>query len=196
LKEIFTSDTNFYVLKRFAEDFELIEIEKTGAKNIVLTDYGLRFRDDLYTQFISIIANLTNESQAIKELTTGQTKLLLEVLVNGNFTRLKVNIFHFMRFVQLTEGNWLPKQSSKLTKAECQYLNDIFNSSYRSRTLKDLLLQTCTFCEELGLINRLALADELYDKLLFTSLGSRVYNYFEQLLHVERERHQIPMQAV
>jgi hypothetical protein len=193
LKELFTSKTNFYVLKRLGEDFEMFESKRLKAKNLVfLTETGRRFRDEIYSQIHFQNLQLINAN--FKKITQGQRKLLLEILVNGNFTKIKVNIFHFLRFVHLTEGSWLPKGSTKLSKAECQYLNNIFKSSYNSRTLKDLIQQTCTFCEELGLVKRIPAPKELFDKLMFTSLGSRVYNHFELLLHMERERHQIPLQ--
>ncbi len=195
LKQLFSSGTNFYVLKRLAEDFELIDIRSIGKKQIVLlSEFGVRFRDEIFTQLQFDQFNTSSPNKSLKDLSIGQKRLLLEILLDGNFTKIKVNIFHFLRFVHLTEGNWMVKSSTKLSRAECQYLNNIFNSSYGSRTLKDLMLQTCTFCEELGLVKRLAADDQLYDKLMFTNLGSRVYNHFEMLLHMERERYQIPLQ--
>ena len=193
LMDLFNSKTNFYVLKRLAEDFEMFELKRLKKVHLVcLTPAGLRFRDELYSQLH--FHKLQIGSTGLKDITPGQKQLLLEILLNGNFTKIKVNIFHFLRFVHLTEGSWLPKGSTKLSKTECQYLNNIFNSSYNSRTLKDLIQQTCTFCEELGLVKRISAPRELFDKLIFTSLGSRVYNHFELLLHLERERYQIPLQ--
>ena len=195
LKHQFSSNTNFYVLKRLVEDFELVEIKNKNKKRLIaLTEHGCRFRDELYTQISIWNPGNSTKQNILKELTVGQKRLLLEILLNGNFTKLKINILHFLRFVHLTEGAWLPKQGMKLTRAEIQYLNNMFNSSYNSRTLKDLILQTCTFCEELELVQKLPAPDQVYDKVMFTSLGSRVNNHFEQLLHVERERYQIPLQ--
>lgn len=196
VKQLFSSNTNFYVLKRLVEDFELIEVKTMSkTRHIFLTEPGCRFRDELYLQLLGRANNTLTTQNSIKELTLGQKRLLLEILLNGNFTKLKINIFHFLRFVHLTEGSWLPKAGSKVSAAERQYLNNMFNSSYNSRTLKDLILQTCTFCAELRLVNRLSEVDQVYDRVMFTSLGSRVYNHFEQLLHVERERYQIPLQV-
>jgi hypothetical protein len=195
LKNRCSSSTNFYVLKRLAEDFELIQARKYKNRKILeLTEVGGKFRDQLYWELHFHSQNLFDQSS--QELTLSQRRLLLEILINGNFTKLKVNIFHFLRFIQLTEGSWLPKNHTKLTKAEQQYLNDIFRTSYNSRTLKDIVQQTCTFCIELGLVEKLTMPEQLYDKVIFTSLGSRVYHYFEQLLSVERERYQIPMQII
>jgi hypothetical protein len=192
---LFPSKTNFYVLKRLVEDFELIKIKKSGKGRVIeLTEPGRRFRDEILIEMQIPFNNTVNETS--QALTIGQQRLLLEILLNGNFTKLKVNIFHFLRFVHLTEGSWLIRSSSKLSKSECQYLNDVFRASYNSRTLKDLVLQTCTFCAELGLVKKLPSPDQVYDRLMFTTVGSRVYNYFESLLHVERERHQIPAQAM
>jgi hypothetical protein len=196
LKSLFSSSTNFYVLKRLVEDFELVGVKTNIKKRIfVLSELGRRFRDEMLLKFLDINNEAIPVQHTIGDLTVGQKRVLLEILLNGNFTKLKINIFHFLRFVHLTEGSWLPKQRSKLSKAEKQYLNNMFNSSYNSRTLKDLILQTCTFCRELGLVRRIEVTGELFDRVMFTSLGSRVNNHFEQLLHVERERYQIPMQV-
>lgn len=193
LKSRFSSSTNFYVLKRLAEDFELIEmIKKNNKKRIRLTEPGRRFRDELYLEVMFQNGELNNILS--QDLTIGQKRILLEILLNGNFTKVKVNIFHFLRFIHLTEGDRIPKLSTRLTSSEKQYLNDIFRASYNSRTLKDLVSQTCTFCMELGLIERLPAKNQVNDKAMFTSLGSRVYYYFEQLLSIERERYQIPLQ--
>jgi hypothetical protein len=193
LKGMFSSNTNFYVLKRFAEDFELVQVKNIKKTRIfLLTEYGQRFRDELATEYQ--FHNDNFELDRIRALTMSQKRLLIEILLNGNFTKIKVNIFHFLRFVHLTEGNWLPKNSAKLTKAEQQFLNNMFRASYNSRTLKDIVQQTCTFCEELGFLEKLPMQNQVYDKVVFTSLGSRAYNYFEQLLNVERERYQIPLQ--
>jgi len=172
----------------------LERLRKNRKRMIALTDHGCRFRDELYTQLSLENSGNSTKQNILKELTVGQKRLLLEILLNGNFTKLKINILHFLRFVHLTEGAWLPKQGMRLTRAEIQYLNNMFNSSYNSRTLKDLILQTCTFSEELGLVQKLPAPDQVYDKVVFTSLGSRVSNHFEQLLHMERERYQIPLQ--
>ena len=193
LKKSFSSNTNFYVLKRFAEDFELIEvITSKKGKVVTLSKYGRRFRDELRAEMKFNDEMIQNSN--IIELNIIQKRILLEILINGNFTKIKVNIFHFLRFVHMTEGDWLPKTDTKLTKPEQQYLNNTFRTSYNSRTLKDIVQQTCTFCEELGLAEKMFMQNQVYDKVVFTTLGSRVYNYFEQLLNVERERHQIPQQ--
>jgi hypothetical protein len=193
LKDMFSSNTSFYVLKRFAEDFEFIELKTDKRTKILeLTKNGQQFRDELRVN--NQIRPGDPGSLTTDVLTLGQRRLLLEILLNGNFTKIKVNIFHFLRFVHLTEGSWLPRMNTKLTKAEQQYLNNVFRTSYNSRTLKDIIQQTCTFCEELGLLEKLSSPNQVYDMVMFTSLGSRVYNYFEQLLNVERERYQIPQQ--
>ncbi len=194
LKRMFSSSTNFYVLKRLAEDFEMISVRTLKkSKRVILTGAGRTFGNDLLLECSLHKIGLSCISS--RDLTLSQKRLLLEILLNGNFTKIKVNIFHFLRFVHLTEGGWLPKQSTKLTAAEQQFLNNMFKASYNARTLNDLVLQTCTFCEELGLVEKLPVKDQLYDNVMFTTLGSRVYNYFEQLLHVERERYQIPLQV-
>jgi hypothetical protein len=161
LKDHFTSKTNFYVLKRLTEDFELIKITNSKkAKIIELTDAGCRFRDELSAEIR--FQNKEFSETTSFEITMSQKRILLGILVNGNFTKLKVNIFHFLRFIHLTEGTWLPKPTTKLTTAERQYLNNAFKASYNARTLKDLVLQTYTFCMELGLVEKLPEPNQLY----------------------------------
>ncbi len=194
LKKKFSSNTNFYVLKRLAEDFELIIVKNSrNGKEVILTDNGIRFRNELKLNLL--LNKHDSEIYDIKTLPVSQKRLLVEILLNGNFTKIKVNIFHFLRFIHITEGSWLPKPNTKLTKAEQQYLNNTLRSSYNSRTLKDIIQQTCTFCEELGFLEKIPMDNQLYDKAVFTTLGSRVYGYFEQLLNIERERYQIPLQV-
>ena len=56
LKQIFTSNTNFYVLKRLVEDFEFIEIKtRKSCREVILTEYGHRFADELLFQLQLLI---------------------------------------------------------------------------------------------------------------------------------------------
>ena len=89
----------------------------------------------------------------------------------------------------------MPKMSTKITSWQKMYINNILNSSYSARTLKELMQQLCNYCVELELVERIVNKKCLYDKLLLTSLGSRVIGYFDLFLHLKRERIQIPLQV-
>ena len=40
-----------------------------------------------------------------------QKKVLLRVITNGNWTAHKVNIYWFLRFMDVTNGEWIPNFS-------------------------------------------------------------------------------------
>ncbi len=205
LKVYFNSTTNFYVLKRLAEDFELIsKCRLKGETFVGLTDYGERFRDEVLQA--EMLNNIIIRDNTIYQkdnntpdyildiLSLEQKRILLDILLNGNFTKLKTNIFYFLRFIHLTEGEWMPKISTKMSASQKLYINNILNSSYSPRTLKELLQQLCNYCEELELVERIPNRNCHYDKVILTSLGSRVIGYFELYLHLKREQLQIPLQ--
>ena len=206
LKDWFNSQTSFYVLKRLAEDFELVSKNRYKRTNFIcLTEYGERFRNAMIqSEFFDKIIfdkdhkpqNSNFDSDYILELVNmEQKRILVEILLNGNLTKLKTNIFHFLRFIYFTEGEWMPKMSTKITSWQKMYINNILNSSYSARTLKELMQQLCNYCVELELVERIVNKDCQYDKLLLTSLGSRVIGYFDLFLHLKRERIQIPLQV-
>lgn len=181
--------TNFNVYKKLTENFELIEIikEDKRKKLMQLTDYGKRFRDNYNTEIIQSRATMP-------DLSTEQKRILLEVLTNGNFTKSKINMYYFLRFVHLTNGEWLPKSGTPEDKEKLKFANFLFGTSYRWTTVRELLLFTCNQCEELGLVERMPLRRSQYDRVVLTTLGSRVLGYLELYLHLKREQLQIPLQ--
>jgi hypothetical protein len=206
LKEWFNSQTSFYVLKRLAEDFELVSKSRFKRVNYIsLTEYGKRFRDAILKSefFDKIIFDKDHKLQStnfssdyiLELINMEQKRILVEILLNGNLTKLKTNVFHFLRFIYFTEGEWMPKMSTKITSWQKMYINNILNSSYSARTLKELMQQLCNYCVELELVERIVNKECQYDKLLLTSLGSRVIGYFDLFLHLKRERIQIPLQV-
>jgi hypothetical protein len=206
LKNWFNSQTNFYVLKRLAEDFELISKSRIKRVNyIALTNYGKRFRNamlrsDLFKNVVydkdhKIQGNIPDPEYILDLLNLEQKRILIEILLNGTLTKLKTNIFHFLRFIYFTEGEWMPKMSTKITSWQKMYINNILNSTYSARTLKELIQQLCNYCVELELVERIVNKKCPYDKLILTSLGSRVIGYFDLFLHLKREQIQIPLQV-
>lgn len=185
IRNAFTSRTSFGVYTSLAKYFELIKEEQNMMK---LTDYGRRFMDGYNAEIIKSGATMT-------ALSTEQKRILLEVLTNGVFTKSKVNIYYFLRFVHLTNGDWLPKSGTPEDTEKMKFVNFLFGKSYRWTTVRELLLFTCNQCEELELVERMRLHKSKYDRVVLTTLGSRVLGYLELYLHLKREQLQIPLQV-
>lgn len=199
LMEHFNSRTNFYVLKRLAEDFELIAKYRRGRKSYLkLTVYGERYIEAVPEVSLPGYLKSESDTQTGMHLLTPveHRRLIIEILLNNNFTKTKINIFQFLRYINVTAGEILPKRSTKISPDELQYLNNFFGSSYNVRTLKAHFQQLYKYCHELGLMERISCRSANYDKAILTSLGSRVLMCFELNLHIARERHQIPLQIV
>jgi len=191
----FNSKTNFYVLKRLAEDFELITRYRRNKVNYLrLTGYGERFVESMPAAAPAADTADAAEPETRLLAPVEQRRLLIEILLNNNFTKTKVNIFHFLRYINITGGELLPKHSTKISPDELQYLNSFMGSSYNLETLRGHFLQLFRYCNELGMLERIVCRAENYDKAMLTSLGSRVLFCFELNLQLARERHQIPLQ--
>ena len=184
IRNAFTSRTSFGVYTSLAKYFELIEKEGNMMK---LTRYGKRFEGGYNAEIIKSRARMS-------DLSTEQKRILLEILTNGIFTKSKVNIYYFLRFVHLTNGDWLPKSATPEDKEKLKFMNFLFGKDYRWTTVKELLLFTCNQSEELGLVERIKLHNSLYDRIVLTTLGSRILGYLELYLHLKREQLQIPLQ--
>ncbi len=185
VENVFRSRTSFGVYINLAKYFELIEKRQNG--NIELTGYGKRFRDNYNAEIIQSRATMP-------ALSTEQKRVLLEVLTNGVFTKSKVNIYYFLRFVHLTNGDWLPKSGTPQDAEKLKFVNFLVGKSYRWTTVREFLLFTCNQCEELDLVERMRLSTSMYDRMVLTTLGSRVLGYLELYLHLKREQLQIPLQ--
>jgi len=183
LRASFRSRTSFGVYKRLAEDFELV---RYGKQSVELTAPGMRFRDALNTQLISTRATMP-------DLSMEQRRILLEVLTNGKFTKCKINIYYFLRFVHLTNGEWLPRPGAREDKDKLEFLNFLFSKSYRWNSASELLSFTCNQCEELDLVSKVKTRSQGFDKVIMMHLGSRVLGFLELYLHLKREQIQIPL---
>jgi len=185
VRRVFRSRTSFGVYTNLAKYFELIGQKKNRI--IELTNYGKRFRDNYNTEIIPSRATMP-------DLSTEQKRVLLEVLTNGVFTKSKVNIYYFLRFMHLTNGDWLPKSGTPEDTERLKFVNFLFGKSYRWTTVRELLLFTCNQCEELELVERMRFSKSRYDRVVLTTLGSRILGYLELYLHLRREQMQIPLQ--
>jgi len=185
VRSVFKSRTSFGVYTTLAKYFELIK-EKQN-RMIELTEYGKQFRDNYNAEIIRSRATMP-------DLSTQQKRVLLEVLTNGVFTKSKVNIYYFLRFLHLTNGDWLPKSATREDPGKLKFVNFLFGKTYRWNTASELLRFTCNQCEELELVERMRLSKSQYDRVVITTLGSRVLGYLELYLHLKREQLQIPLQ--
>jgi len=92
------SDTNFNCYKQLALDFEMIIEENKGYK---LTKNGKDYIENMNPN----VLNINNVSSI--DLTNEQKRLLLKILTNGNWDNKvhKVNIYWFLRFIEITNGD-------------------------------------------------------------------------------------------
>lgn len=189
------ADSHFKVHKQMAEYFELTEdiSETQKFSKLRLTEYGIRFRDNLNYDFV-LKKELSKANIKRIELSLEQKRILLESLMNGNIgaRKGKTNILYFLRFVHLTEGIWIPRGRA-MDKQKMDFANSFLGTNYTQITLSNWLNFVCTHCEEVGLVERIKTKTE-YDRVTLSSLGSRVLGFIEMDLHLKREKIQIPLQ--
>lgn len=183
------SKTVFRVRRTMAEHFDLLEFEEgaKGVRKAKLSELGKRFRDNMADELLAQGHEFT--------ISHGQRRVLLEALTNGRFTKSKVNIYYLLRFIHITNGEWIPKENSDMGTERNAYLNNFLNTSYKPKSLRRLVRFTFNQCAELGLVEGIETArNEPTFKAFLTSLGSRVLGFLELYLHLKREQLQIPLQ--
>lgn len=169
LAKYFTSPTttNFKCYLRLAIDFEMVE-RCNGQYKITPNgkEYVVNFNPYVFkcppTQLPSI------------EMTNNQKQLLMKILTNGNLTIHKVNICWFLKFLKVTEGSWIPNEKG-FSKEKLNFVNGLFGTSYKKRTMFEFLNWNCNYCEELGLVERTKTGTK-YDRVCLTPLGVKVSN--------------------
>lgn len=147
-----------------------------------LTKRGKQFRDAM------------NRPIEMKDLSAEQKRILLESLLEGVNTPIKSLIFWFLRFVSVTGGKWVPRSSTSLSDERCRVVNLLMGTDLNPASSRDMLYWACKFCEELELVHKLE-GEQHYDRVVLTSLGSRVHAYLENLVLLRREMIQIPLEA-
>ncbi len=175
----FTSEntTNFRCYLQLALDFEMLY---KYEDNLVVSENGLE-----YIQNFDPRIDLTSNLSSI-DMTNEQKKILLRVITNGNWTAHKVNIYWFLRFLEVTNGEWLPSTKDfETTKLEI--VNGLFNVNYRSRTMYEFLNFACNWCMELGLVDKIKTTSN-YHKVYLTPLGIEINNIFSLDLQLKRNR--------
>ena len=171
--------TNFKCYLRLALDFEMIE---TDGDFYTITQNG----KDYISNFNPEVLNLTTKRLPSIDLTNEQKRLLLKILTNGNWTVHKVNIYWFLRFIEVTQGEWIPNFKD-FEQKKLDLVNSLFGVSYKERTMFELLNFTCNFCLELGLIDRIK-TNGRYDKVYLTPLGIELNNIFSLDLQIKKCR--------
>jgi len=185
-KEIFNpfktpsnSKTNFNCHLKIASDFELIEIFRNKYH---LTNLGEEFINN-FNPYIQTIMNVSSI-----DLTNEQKRLLLRILTNGNWDNKvhKVNIYWFLRFMEVTSGMWLPKKHN-FEHNKLEIARGLFKVSYKSRTMQEFLTWCFNYCQELGLVGRIKSTSD-YDQMYLTPLGIEVNNIFSLDLTIKKSR--------
>lgn len=183
--DTYKSQSTFNVIFYGANYFDLIYKEK---ETYVLTELGIEFRDNL---------NANQILPGVKkiDLSIEQKRVLIQSLLNGNFyeKKSKINIFYFLKFVSLTEGEWIPRGRTFDNKAKLDFINNFLKMNYTEGTVADWLKFTCNHCVELGLVEKIK-TRYFYDRAVLTTLGSRVLSFLEFDIQHKRERVQIPLQ--
>ena len=169
--------TNFKCYLKLAVDFEMLYEIKGGY---TLTANGFE-----YIQNFNPDIDFANNLSSI-DLTNEQKKILLRVITNGYWSAHKVNIYWFLRFLEVTNGEWLPNVKL-FEKHKLDLVNGLFSVSYLSRTMYEFLNFACNWCMELGLVDRIKTATN-YDKIYLTPLGIEINNIFSLDLQLKKNR--------
>ena len=170
--------TNFRCYLKLAKDFEMIE--EKNEKKYSLTLHGKEYIEN-FTPYIDSGMKLSSI-----DLSCEQKKTILKVLTNGNWTSHKINIYWFMRFIEVTDGKWLPN-SKEIEKEKLELANGLFGVSYKERTMSEFLRFACNWCIELGLVERIKTGTP-YDRVFLTPLGVEVNNIFSLDLILKKSR--------
>jgi len=175
----FTGRTNFNCYKRLAIDFEMFS---EYSNNYILSKNGKYFIDN-FNPYV-----FRNNNVSSIDLSNEQKRLILQILTNGNWKDKihKINIYWFLRFIEVTNGDWIPKRIS-FDQAKLEILRGLFKVSYNYRTMQQFLNWCNNYCEELGLTERVK-SNENYDRLILTPLGVEVNNIFSMDLMLKRSR--------
>ncbi len=169
--------TNFRCYLRLALDFEMIE---GNGDSFTITNNGR----DFIGSFSIRIDTATNLPSV--DLTNEQKRVLLRALTNGNWTVHKVNVYWFLRFMEITNGGWIPN-TMDFDSSKLDLVNGLFGVRYKKRTMYEFLNFACNWCMELGLVERVKYASD-YDRLFLTPLGVEINNIFSLDLQIKKSR--------
>lgn len=146
----------------------------------VITQNGRDYIDNFNID-IEAASNLSSVA-----MTNEQKKVLLRVVTNGNWTAHKVNIYWFLRFIEVTNGEWLPTIKD-FDDFKRDLVNGLFGVRYKNRTMYEFLNFACNWCMELGLVETIKSASN-YDRIHLTPLGIDINNIFSLDLQLKKNR--------
>ena len=173
------SSTNFKCYLRLALDFEMVE---SNGQCYLITANGQEYISNMNPY----IFDSSGTQLPSIDLMNQQKRLLLKILTNGNWTVHKVNIYWFLRFIEVTNGEWIPNYKD-FAQEKLDLVNGLFGVSYKKRTMYELLNFTYNFCTELELVERIRTRG-YYDRLFLTPLGVEVNNIFSLDLQAKKSR--------
>lgn len=171
------NSTNFKCYLRLATDFEIVSVQ---PDLLLLTEAGKIYIAN-FNPDIEVASNLS-----AVDLTNEQKVILLRVLTNGVWTPHKVNVYWFLRYIEMTNGDWIPN-NKEFDESRLSIANSLFGVSYKSRTMYEFLNFACNWCLELDLVQRVKTGTD-YDQVLLTPLGIEVSNVFSLDLLIKRSR--------
>ena len=181
LAKYFTSykTTNFKCYLRLALDFEMVE---PHGERYTITANGREY----ISNFSPYVFSSTLRQLPSIDLMNEQKRMLLRILTNGNWTVHKINIYRFLRFIEVTNGQWIPNVKD-FAQEKLDLVNGLFGVSYKKRTMYELLNFTYNFCSELELVERIKSGGR-YDRIYLTPLGVEVNNIISLDLQAKKSR--------
>ena len=172
-----SNSTNFRCYLRLALDFEMMALKKG---KYVLSEEGYEYISSFNPE-IDLVSKLSTVN-----LTNEQKKIILRVITNGKWTTHKVNIYWFLRFLEVTNGEWIPR-TKKFEGHKLELANGLFGVNYKSRTMYEYLNFAANWCLELGLVEKILTGTE-YDRVFLTPLGVEINNIFSLDLQLKKSR--------
>ena len=150
----------------------------------------LRWLNKILKPFYDFKKRILTDDELAKyfrsDLTNEQKKILLRVITNGNWTTHKVNVYWFLRFMEITNGEWIPNVK-EFEKQKLDLVNGLFNVVYKTRTMFEFLNFACNWCMELELVNRIKTASN-YDAVFLTPLCIEINNILSLDLQLKKSR--------